>query len=162
MVAQAGPLWRFAKDHDMAGAKAGWWNADFNDSAWRETNPCLESWDDLGLFDYRGDAWYRTTLDLPAKLPDGDLRLWFGGFDYDIEVWLNGERLGGAMGFAKPAEFKDLAKKLRPGQNRLAVRVSAGDLAELGTGGLMMPVMVYRWNGKSALPEGKKGVEYIQ
>lgn len=162
LVAQAGPQWRFAKDPDTVGSEAGWWQPDFDDKTWRKTNPCLESWDDLGLFDYRGDAWYRADLEMPAKLPEGDLRLWFGGFDYDMEVWLNGERLGGAVGFAKPAEFKDLAGKLRQGLNRLAVRVSAGDLAELGTGGLMMPVMVYRWNGRSTLPEGKKGVEYIQ
>jgi hypothetical protein len=66
------------------------------------------------------------------------------------------------MGFAKPAEFADIGKHLRPGENHLAVRVSAGDLGEIGTGGLMMPVMVYKWNGKSVLPTGKKGVEYIQ
>jgi hypothetical protein len=154
--------WRAQKDPSKTGKEERWWEPRFDDAAWQPMKVFTRSWADYGLADYQGDLWYRTKFTLPNQLPDGDLRLWFGGFDHDVEVFLNGQRLGGWMGFAKPAEFADIGKHLRPGENHLAVRVSAGDLGEIGTGGLMMPVMVYKWNGKSVLPTGKKGVEYIQ
>ncbi len=154
--------WRFKQDKNKEGALEKWWDPKLDDTQWQSLRVFSRSWSDYGLADYHGDLWYRTKFSMPQQLPEGDLRLWFGGFDYDVEVFLNGQRLGGWMGFAKPAEFTDIGKHLRPGENDIAVRVSAGDLGELGTGGLMMPVMVYKWNGKSVVPSGKKGVEYIQ
>ena len=67
-----------------------------------------------------------------------------------MDVYLNGASLGEKRGFARPAEYTDIAKHLKPGENVLAVRVSAGGLAELGTGGIMMPVMIYRTGGGGA------------
>lgn len=162
LVARLPDEWRLKTDEQKVGTEQGWWRGTFDDSAWQPFRIFSRTWDDQGLANYQGEAWYRTTFELPESLPDGDLRLWFGGFDYNIEVYLNDQRLGGWLGFAKPAEFADIGKHLRPGKNRIAVRVAAGDLGELGTGGMLMPVMVYRWNGKSALPAGKKGVEYVQ
>ena len=42
------------------------------------------------------------------------------------------------------------------GPNVLAVRVSAGSLAEIGTGGIMMPVMLYQSGTAPAAPEAPK------
>ncbi len=162
LIARLPDAWRFQKDADRIGTQQGWWQPAFDDRSWMPMATFSRSWADYGIGEYQGEAWYRTTFELPNQVPSGDLRLWFGGFDFNVEVYLNGQRLGGWLGFAKPAEFADIGKHLRPGKNQIAVRVAAGDLGELGTGGLLMPVMIYKWNGKSALPTGKKGVEYIQ
>ena len=105
-----------------------------------------KSWDVQGLGSYHQDLWYRTKFTMPKVDENSDLRLWFGGFDYNVDVYLNGQHLGEQKGFATPKEFAGIGKHLKPGvevENVLAVRVSAGDLAELGTGGIMMPVMIY-------------------
>jgi len=162
LVAQLPDEWRFQKDPERVGETQKWWQPEHDDHAWPLLGTFTRSWSDNGLDAYQGDGWYRTTFTLPNPLPTGDLRLWFGGFDYNVETYLNGQRLGGWLGFAKPAEFADIGKHLKPGVNHIAVKVSAGNLGELGTGGLMMPVMIYQWNGKSALPAGKAGVEYLQ
>ena len=41
--------------------------------------------------------------------------------------------------------------------NVLAVRVAAGGLSEMGTGGIMMPVMIYRAAGQAAGDKPKEG-----
>lgn len=156
-------LWRFSKDEKGEGAAHGWHKPDFDDGAWGEMGTFSTSWADAGIDYYLGDAWYRATFTAPAER-GGDLRLWFGGFDENIDVYLNGVHLGEKCGFAKPAEYGEIARHLRDGVNTLAVRVSAGSLAELGTGGIMMPVMIYR-AATSALPAdapagGKGGAGY--
>lgn len=77
-----------------------------------------------------------------------------------MDVYLNGRALGEKRGFVRPAEYEDIGKLLKPGENVLAVRVAAGGLAEPGTGGLMMPVMIYReaGSGKPGESGPKKGV----
>lgn len=162
LVARLPDEWRFQQDPTGVGTEQKWWEPTFDDRKWMPMATFSRSWADYGIGEYQGEAWYRTTFEIANPVPIGDLRLWFGGFDYNVEVYLNGQRLGGWLGFAKPAEFADIGKHLQPGKNHIAVRVAAGDLGELGTGGLLMPVMIYQWNGKSALPTGKKGVEYVQ
>ncbi len=162
LVTRLPHTWRTQKDEDKTGTSKKWWSPELDDTSWQPFQTFTQSWADHGLDHYHGDLWYRTTFSIPPQLPAGELRLWFGGFDHDIEVFINGNRLGGWLGFAKPAEFSDIGKHLKPGKNQITVRVSSGDLGELGTGGIMMPIMIYRWNGKSVLPTGKKGVEYLQ
>lgn len=155
-------VWKFAKDEKQVGAKEGWWQPACDDRAWQDFGTSSKSWDDQGLGWYHGDGWYRTGFVMPATAKGADLRLWFGGFDYNADVYLNGHHLGEQRGFAVPREFKDIAQWLKPGErNILAVRVSAGDLAELGTGGLMAPVMIYQARaGKPADATQEKGVKY--
>lgn len=70
----------------------------------------------------RQDYWYRTEFDAPANL-DAFPQLVFKGVNYAAEVWLNGERLGAIKGAFIRGRF-DVAGKLRPGRNAIAVRVS--------------------------------------
>jgi hypothetical protein len=155
-------VWKLRKDEKAVGAKDGWFQPDHADADWQDFATVTKSWDDQGLGWYHGDAWYRTRFTVPAEAKGGDLRLWFGGFDYNVDVYLNGHHLGERKAFATPAEFDKIAEHLRfGGENVLAVRVSAGDLAELGTGGLMKPVMIYK-AGAAKAPEKKatKGQGY--
>lgn len=152
-------VWRFKKDEKAVGVNEGWFKPDHSDADWQELATVTKSWDDQDLGWYHGDAWYRTTFTLHAAAKGNakDLRLWFGGFDYNVDVYLNGHPLGGKKGFATPAEFPldGIADRLSfGGKNTLAVRVSSGDLAELGTGGLMKPAMIYR-AGAAKAPDKK-------
>ncbi len=51
-----------------------------------------------------------------------DLRIHFGGADYYAEAWLNGQYLGGNQSALLPFAF-DARKQLKPGENKLVVRV---------------------------------------
>jgi len=145
--------WQFATDPEGIGRAQGWHLPTHAAAAWRTIGTMSSSWADEGLPFYQGDAWYRTTFTLPADLQGQDLRLWFGGFDYNVDAYLNGQPLGELLGFAKPAEYAGLGPHLRFGaDNTLIVRVSAGDLAEIGTGGIMMPVLLYQAPAQAPLP----------
>lgn len=154
-------VWAFSKDEQALGVTNGWWKPAFDDTGWTNLATFSRTWCDQGLDNYLGEAWYRTRFSAPADRT-GDIRLWFGGFDNTVDVYLNGQALGEKKGFVKPAEFEDVGKLLKAGENILAVRVTAGSLAELGTGGLMMPVMIYRAGATNgpAKPKTGKGVEY--
>ena len=144
IVVKLPDVWRFRRDPKLVGAAEGWFRPNLDDLAWGELATFSRSWDDQGLGEYHADGWYRTRFALPAGAAGKLLRLWFGGFDHNVDVYLNGVHLGEKRGFATPAEYEAIAPHLRPGkENVLAVRVSAGGLAEIGTGGIMMPVMIY-------------------
>ena len=156
--------WKFKKDQGAVGIAEAWFDPKHDDSNWEPFATYSASWVDQGLTWYHGDAWYRTTFQMPKVDEGSDLRLWFGGFDNNVDVYLNGTGLGERTGFATPAEFAGIAGHLKLGdENVLAVRVSSGGLAEIGTGGIMKPVMVYE---AARTPEGRKsgegktGVEY--
>ncbi len=144
VLMQLPDVWKFSRDEAEVGADEGWWTPAFDDSGWKDLHTYTKSWDDQGLGWYHGQAWYRVRFDMPAFDSEADLRLWFGGFDENVDVYLNGEQLGEKRGFATPAEYTDIAGYLRSGENNLlSVRVTNYDIAELGTGGIMMPVMLY-------------------
>jgi hypothetical protein len=67
--------------------------------------------------------WYRTAFDAPSAVAGKRPRLTFKGVNYAAEVWLNGERLGDMKGAFVRGRF-DVAGKLKPTGNVLAVRVS--------------------------------------
>ncbi|MHB9106420.1 MAG: DUF4838 domain-containing protein [Armatimonadota bacterium] len=162
VIARLPDAWKFSTDEQAVGTAQGWWQPAFDDAAWKTMGAMSTSWADEGLTWYMGDAWYRARFTVPAGAKGKDLRLWFGGFDHNVDVYLNGKHLGEKTGFVKPQEFTDVAGLLNyGGENALAVRVSAGSLAEIGTGGLMMPVMLYT-PGAPAVPADptKGGVGY--
>ncbi|NUN92415.1 MAG: DUF4838 domain-containing protein [Verrucomicrobiae bacterium] len=157
IVARLPETWKFSTDEKGAGATAGWTKADFDDSGWKTMGTMSTCWADEGLAWHHGDAWYRTTFEVPASAKGANLHLWFGGFDENVEVWLNGQPLGEKKGFVKPQAFANIGPHLKfGGKNVLAVRVASGSLAEIGTGGIMMPVLIYEGKGSDGPSDGKK------
>lgn len=69
-----------------------------------------------------GVVWYWRSFNAANLNGDDDVRLHFGGADYFTEAWLNGQYLGGNESALLPFAFS-AKKALRPGTNRLAVRV---------------------------------------
>ncbi|KQY82477.1 hypothetical protein ASD35_26250 [Pelomonas sp. Root1444] len=136
--------WRFQRA-DVAGAEA----PGFDDAAWTAiTLPHTYNGVDgeTGGTPYRGPAWYRRTLDIPAGA--GTRRfLEFDGATLAADVWVNGRHAGRHEGGFARFRF-DITPLLQPGRNLLAVRVDNTRLphvAPLGGdftvfGGLVRPV----------------------
>ncbi|MGI4870899.1 MAG: glycosyl hydrolase 2 galactose-binding domain-containing protein [Janthinobacterium lividum] len=67
--------------------------------------------------------WYRIRFRVPAEKRGQSAWLTFEGINYQAEVWLNGQRLGGIKGAFRRGEF-DISHQLNPtGDNVLAVRI---------------------------------------
>ena len=161
ILARLPDVWKFRRDPGLVGVENRWYVPRHEDSRWDEIATFSKSWDDQGLGGYHGEAWYRTRFTVPASARGLGARLWFGGFDHNVDVYLNGKHLGERKGFATPREFEGIAEHLSfGGENVLAVRVASGGLAEFGTGGIMMPVMIYAPGGGPSGKEGGGGVEY--
>ena len=91
---------------------------------------------------------------MPAGFENDTIKLWFAGVDRTAEVWVNGQWVGAnhdgaefdldAHGSAfRPFEF-DVTDAIRHGEpNVVAVRSYRTHTNELGTGGIIGPVMFY-------------------
>jgi beta-galactosidase len=123
--------WRFLRA-DAAGAQA----TGFDDGAWAAVRlPHTFNADDgeAGGAYYRGPAWYRLAMDLPARA-DRRRFLEFDGAALVTDVWVNGQHAGRHEGGYARFRF-DVTRLLQPGRNTLAVRVdnaTQADVAPLG------------------------------
>ncbi|HEX8707692.1 MAG TPA: glycoside hydrolase family 2 TIM barrel-domain containing protein, partial [Pyrinomonadaceae bacterium] len=112
--------WQFLADRDGTLKEENLGNA----AGWRDVRVGL-SWNAqfAELRDYMGVAWYRTTFDAPRlRAGQGRVLVRFGAVDYFCEVYVNGRRVGEHEGGYTPFSF-DVTEALRPGTNRLSVRV---------------------------------------
>lgn len=137
--------WRYAVDRDKRGQAAGWGESGFDAKAWKETDPARDTWADLGLEDYFGTVWYRTTVRTEA-LPSGKrVFLWLGGVDGIVRVLIDGKQVAEApSSFAKPLSL-DITAGLKPNaDNQITIVGTRDTLNEVGTGGLLGPVVLYR------------------
>ena len=144
-VLLAGPIpdWRFQVDREKRGEAAGWGKPDFDDAAWPQTDPRRETWADLGLFSYYGAAWYRAKATLPALPAGKKVYLWVSGVDDTCQVFVNGQAFPEVTDYCKPLTF-DITTAVKPGENQLTLRCTRSTLNEVGTGGPLGPVVLYR------------------
>jgi beta-galactosidase/beta-glucuronidase len=113
-------VWSFNRA-DAPGAES----PGFDDSGWRRvTLPHTFNGgdgDDGGGY-YRGTAWYRTAVTMPAKAPDRRYFLEFDGAALATDLWVNGRSIGRHEGGYARFRF-DVTDALQAGQNSIAVRV---------------------------------------
>ena len=142
---------RYATDPEKKGEAAGWGKPSFNDSAWKTTDVCNETWSTLGLHDYFKSMWYRTTVKLPAVRVDRRVFLWLGSYDGSAKVFVNGKLVKPdgktptateAVGYCQPTSF-DVTLAVEDGDNTVAILCTRTDFNELGTGGLLGPAIIY-------------------
>ncbi len=147
-------LWKYQPDPGKKGEKAGWMRREFDDAAWRNTDVCVETWSTLGQHNYMGALWYRAAVKLPAIPPGKKTHLWIGSTDGRVKVWINGkhvpyvnekkEKADSFTGYCQPASF-DVTNVVLPGvENQISLLCTREFLNELGTGGLLGPVVMYR------------------
>ena len=158
--------WKYLPDPDGKGEAAGYVQADFDDAAWKTTDVAVDTWSALGHHSYFGSMWYRAEIDVPAPAagaPAGKKTyLWLGSTDGSAKVFVNGTHVPyvappgpdgktppaqeRADGYCQPFSF-DISAALPPtGKARVAIVCtrSAAAFNELGSGGLIGPVVVYR------------------
>jgi hypothetical protein len=147
--------WQYQVDRENKGAELGWSKPEFSDKDWKATDPCVDTWSALGLFDYFGSVWYRANVPLPAVPAGKKVYLWVSCLDYVCKLFINGQHVpyvnakGEAaeqfVGFCEPASY-DVTSVLKPGASNQITIIGTrppGWINELGTGGLMGPVLLY-------------------
>lgn len=159
LVAGLPDEWDFLLDPHEIGELAGWYRADALGEAWQKILTKTRSWSDQGLHYYKGVAWYRTHVIVPEEFKGRKVYLWFGGIDEKAKVWVNGKLIGtsenpgeglpGVPGAFRPFEM-DVTDALEFGNrnpNVITVKITNKGLDELGTGGILAPVML--WSPKA-------------
>jgi len=145
---------KFCADPNRESEKLGWHQPTFDDASWKQTNPAVETWSTIGLYNYFGVVGYRTSLDLPAVPANKKVFLWMGGTDGSVEVFVNGKAIEYSdlktgkkvvfSGFCQPVSFDITDAVKAGGQNFVFVRCNRDFLNEVGTGGILGPVVIYR------------------
>ncbi len=145
--------WDFLIDPAAIGEIAGYYRPGKLGGNWQPMKTSSRSWSDQGLHYYKGLAWYRQIVTIPAEFEGRPIYLWFGGVDNAAKVWVNGELLGtnreplhglpGVAGTFRPFDFLATSAIRFGEENTVSVKVTNDRLAELGTGGLVAPVMFW-------------------
>ncbi|UCE47293.1 MAG: DUF4838 domain-containing protein [Phycisphaerales bacterium] len=159
--------WLFQIDPKQVGESVGWWKPEAAGGNWSRMRTCTSSWSNQGLRYYKGLAWYRQTVRIPEKYKGRRVFLWCGAIDEFAKVWVNGKTVGISPQITfKPFEV-DATEAIEPGRdNVVVVCVRNTRLNELGTGGIMGPVMFYAPVGgpdaklENLKPLGKTFPEY--
>lgn len=145
--------WRYKQDKDKKGESLGWNKSNFNDKDWKITDSCMETWSALGLWDYYGPVWYRTQIKLLRLPKEKKVYLWVSSTDGTCKVFVNGlhipfisakgEKTDEFDDYCIPASF-EISSAVKSGEeNQITIIGTRTYLNELGTGGLLGPVIIY-------------------
>ncbi len=143
LVAAAPDEWQFQIDPAKIGEDIGLWRQTTTGGNWQKLKTSSSSWSNQGLRYYKGLAWYRTTVDVPEKFAGKRIFFWCGGVDEAAKVWVNGQHLGNSPGAAFYPFEMDATEAVKPGKNTIVICISNQVVNELGTGGIVAPVMLY-------------------
>ena len=134
-----------------------WTAPDFNDKDWRTMHVVRDTWSSIGhhltvsdeASGRSGRMAYRTTQKMSAVPAGKKVYLWLGSTDGRAKVYVNGTLIRFSAdrevfsGYCRPAQF-DITDALRAGDNQFTILTDRYHLNELGTGGLLGPVIIYR------------------
>jgi hypothetical protein len=143
LIAAAHDVWDFQIDPAKVGESIGLFRADLRGGNWQKLKSSSSSWSNQGLRYYKGLAWYRQTLDVPQEFAGKRVFLWCGGVDEKAKVWVNGNVIGISHGGAFSPFEMDATDAIKPGKNVIAFCVNNDVVNELGTGGIVAPVILY-------------------
>jgi hypothetical protein len=160
--------WKWRHNPGPEADALAWTAADFDDRDWPATHVVRDTWADLGHYfsmtdepsGRSGRMAYRAPAKLPAVPPGKRAYLWIGSTDGRAKLFVNGRHVpyvvpeqtkqheaGTALeafdGSCRPARF-DVTEALTAGENRFTILCERYNLNELGTGGLMGPVVLFR------------------
>lgn len=132
--------WKFMTDPDDIGRTQQWFAVDFDDRGWHDI-AIESSWEQQG-HNYDGVAWYRRSLDLPARAAAERVVMSFEAVDESAWLWVNGKYVGshdaGPSGWDKPFQL-DITDAIKWGErNQITVRVLDSAMA----GGIWRPVSI--------------------
>jgi beta-glucuronidase len=117
-------LWRFALDADGAGRKQGWWRRPL--AAARDV-AVPASYNDLfpdaAVRDHVGDAWYQTTVRVPARWEGERIVLRFDAATHRAVVWVGDTQVAEHEGGYTPFEADVTDVVALGGENRVTAVV---------------------------------------
>ena len=152
--------WKYRHDADEKADELGWTKPDFDDKDWKTTHVVRDTWSSLGHHNTMGRMAYRATATV-RTVPEGKkVFLWIGSTDGSAKLFVNGKHvkyvvpaktrwnekgdvIDAGSGYCVPVQF-DVTGVVKPGANQITILCERKWLNELGTGGLMGPVVVYR------------------
>ncbi len=143
LLAAAQDEWQFQIDPQSVGEEIGLWRGDIRGGNWQTIKTSSSSWSNQGLRYYKGLAWYRQVVEIPASAPKDRVFFWCGAADELAKVWINGQPIGISHGSAMSPFELDATAAVHPGKNVITVCVSNMVVNELGTGGILAPVILY-------------------
>ncbi len=144
LVAACRDQWQFLIDPQRIGEDLGYWRAENTGGNWQPIKTSSSSWSNQGLRYYKGLAWYRQNVEVPAEFKGGRIFLWCGGVDEKAKVWVNGTPIGISHGASFYPFEMDATAAIRAGaSNVITVAVLNERVNELGTGGIVAPVILY-------------------
>lgn len=143
LAAAATDEWEFLEDPGKVGEDIGLWRAGNAGGNWQKIKTSSSSWSNQGLRYYKGLAWYRQTVEVPEAFKGRRLFLWCGGVDETAKVWVNGQVIGISPGAAFYPFEMDATDAVKPGRNVIVFCVANLVVSELGTGGIVAPVILY-------------------
>lgn len=109
-------------DKSDSGRQNGFADADFDAAAWPEmTLPA--AWEDAGLPDYDGLAWFRKVVEVPASMAGKPLTLHLGGVDDRDQTFFNGQLVGAGNVWSDARNYHIPGPLVRAGRNSIAVHV---------------------------------------
>jgi hypothetical protein len=147
--------WKYFVDKDKSGEARQLFKPEYSDVDWKTTDIGVEHWATLGIPDYFGPMWYRQTVKIPSVPAGKKVYLWVSREDGNVKAWVNGQPIpyvdekGETQdefqnGYGKPISF-DVTSAIKPGaDNQITIKGTRVFINELGTGGLMGPVYLYR------------------
>ena len=121
--------WEFEIDHGRTGRARGLPAADSLDGTIRVPFPPESELSGVAHRDFMDAVWYRREVEVSEAHLEGRLLLHFGAVDYETEVWVDGESIGGHRGGYTPFTF-DLTDHVDPGTH--AITVCARDQVRTG------------------------------
>lgn len=153
LVSPAIRQFRYRADKEARGEGAAWQAPDHDDKDWASTDVGTETWSSLGLHNYMGKLWYRTEIDVPQLNAEQRVFLWVGATDGSAKVFVNGVHIPYVdekkmasdvfRGYATPASFEITDAVRRGKRNTIAILCHREFLNELGSGGLLAPIVLY-------------------
>jgi hypothetical protein len=143
LVATTADEWDFLIDPPKVGEQIGLWKPEIRGGNWQKIKTSSSSWSNQGLRYYKGLAWYRQTAQVPDKFAGKRIFLWCGGVDEKAKIWINGKMVGISPGAAFSPFEVDVTDAVKSGANVIVMAVNNDVVNELGTGGIVAPVMLY-------------------
>ena len=108
------PAWVGIEDPQKVGREQGWWQPQFEASAWPAiTVPGTFESQRPALATYDGQFWYRLRFPTPADLGEREVTLFLGGIDDESWTWLNGTSLGEVTKQTHPQDYWQFPRQYR-------------------------------------------------